>query len=92
MFLPRFSDVRLIASPVSMRKPYSKSATTGTSQWGKPYRLERSGGVWARRCVVYGQSGIVVVIKLVRYLRDALVCAVAGFEVKVRCPRKVKVW
>jgi hypothetical protein len=41
-------------------------------------------GTWGR--VIHGQPGIIVIVELVCYLRNALVTAVARLEVEVRCP------
>jgi hypothetical protein len=76
--------VRLIASPASMRKPYVIS--TMISRTYITYWFERSCDIRAGRGVVQGNATIVTSVELIRYLRDALVAAIAGSEVQVCCP------
>ena len=50
------------------------------------YGFERCRNIRTWRGVVQGNATIVTSVELIRYLRDALVAAIAGSEVQVCCP------
>lgn len=50
------------------------------------YRSESGCRGRSRRSVIHSNPGVVTIIKLICYLRNALVGAIPGFEVQIRCP------